>query len=101
ESILVTRTADIGPALSRAIRLAKSGRPGPVLVDITKDAQQGSAPFTWSPPPARVRRESKLDGRALDEALRLIADAERPIVLAGHGVILASASDLLVDFVNR
>ena len=46
ESVLVTRAADIGPALSHAIRLAKSGRPGPVLVDITKDAQQGRAPFS-------------------------------------------------------
>ena len=45
ESLLVTRAADIGPALSHAIRLAKSGRPGPVLVDITKDAQQGQRPF--------------------------------------------------------
>jgi acetolactate synthase-1/2/3 large subunit len=101
DSVLVTRAADIGPALSRAIRLAKSGRPGPVLIDITKDAQQGSAPFTWSPPPVRALREARIDDAAIDEALKLIADAERPIVLAGHGVLLASASELLVELVDR
>jgi len=101
ESVLVTRAADIGPALSRAMRLANSGRPGPVLVDITKDAQQGSAPFTWWPPRPRKLRTTSPDPRLVDEALRLIGAAERPVVLAGHGVLLASASDLLVDFVDR
>jgi acetolactate synthase-1/2/3 large subunit len=100
ESVLVTRTADIGPALSHAIRLARSGRPGPVLVDITKDAQQGSARFKWTPPAPRAAPKT-LDARALDEALRLISEAERPIVLAGHRVQLAGATDLLIDFVER
>jgi acetolactate synthase-1/2/3 large subunit len=100
ESVLVTQTQDIAPALSRAIRLARSGRPGPVLVDITKDAQQGSARLRWTPPPLRTSPK-KLDADALDEALRLIAGAERPIVLAGHGVQLSGATDVLVDFVDR
>jgi acetolactate synthase-1/2/3 large subunit len=101
QSVLITRTADIGPTLSRAIRLAKSGRPGPVLIDITKDAQQGSSRFAWSPPPVRPLRESRLDPGTLERALTLIAAARRPIVLAGHGVQLAGASELLVEFVHR
>src|SRR5271155_1465044 len=51
---LVTRVEDIAPTLRQAFYVARSGRPGPVLVDITKDAQQASAPFVWDDSPVRL-----------------------------------------------
>src|SRR5919108_814451 len=54
-SYLVTRVEDIMPAMKEAFHLAKSGRPGPVLVDITKDAQQASIDWAWDDAPVRIR----------------------------------------------
>ena len=54
-SYLVTRIDDIMPAMKEAFHLAKSGRPGPVLVDITKDAQQASVEWDWDPSPVKLR----------------------------------------------
>src|ERR1044072_603835 len=56
-SYLVTRIEDIMPAMKEAFHLAKSGRPGPVLVDITKDAQQAKMDFAWDNAPVRMRRD--------------------------------------------
>src|SRR5918995_1909906 len=54
-SYLVTRVDDIMPAMKEAFHLAKSGRPGPVLVDITKDAQQAKMEWQWDPSPVKIR----------------------------------------------
>jgi len=54
-SYLVTRVEDIMPAMKEAFVLAKSGRPGPVLVDITKDAQQAKIDWAWDPSPVKIR----------------------------------------------
>ena len=63
-SYLVTRVEDIMPAIKEAFHLAKSGRPGPVLVDITKDAQQAKTNWEWDPTPGEDARLSpEADGR--------------------------------------
>jgi acetolactate synthase-1/2/3 large subunit len=101
---LVTRSADVAPAVREAFQVARSGRPGPVLIDITKDAQQGRAEFDWdaAAPAARIsRREPQLDGGALAEAAALIAQAERPVILAGHGVIIADAMGAVRSFAEH
>ncbi len=91
---LVTRTEEIGPTLHEAFEIARSGRPGPVLVDITKDAQQREIDWTPDPPPRSRRpvcpRPPPLPA-ALEDALALIATAERPVILAGRGVLLSGA----------
>jgi acetolactate synthase-1/2/3 large subunit len=87
-----------------AFQVARSGRPGPVLIDITKDAQQGRAEFDWDAavPAARIaRREPELDRGALAEAATLIAQAERPLILAGHGVIIADAMGAVRSFAEH
>jgi acetolactate synthase-1/2/3 large subunit len=87
---LVTRAEDITPALREAVRLARSGRPGPVLVDITKDAQQQRIDWEWSEAPLRAKRlpGPRAPGAgSLERAANLIATARRPVILAGHGVI--------------
>ena len=87
---LVTAAADVAPAIREAFAVAKSGRPGPVLVDITKDAQPGSGPeLDWdgAAPHLMEAHDDALPGDGDHrEALALINGAKRPLILAGHGV---------------
>ncbi len=103
---LVTSPDEIGPALKEAFHIARSGRPGPVLVDITKDAQQGRAEFDWES--FRVaQRPSDIPPRLapslqeIDKAARLIDQARRPVILAGQGIIHSGASRLLLEFARK
>ncbi len=91
----VTRAEDIPTALAKAFYVAKSGRPGPVLVDITKDAQFGEFEFGYekcqqvrSYVPKPIINHDKLN-----EAAELINKAKKPLVVFGQGVILASAEE--------
>src|SRR5687767_13384381 len=93
---LVTRVHDIMPAMKEAFHLAKSGRPGPVLVDITKDAQQASMEWAWDPSPVKMRgyRPKQIVGRTdLQKAIELIRASRKPVILAGQGVIQSGAMD--------
>ncbi len=101
---LVTEAARIAPTLAQAFDVATSGRPGPVLVDITKDAQQEACRVAaWPPAPraGRPRPPAAIDPAACADALALIASAERPLILAGHGVLASGASRLLRTFAER
>src|SRR5437588_6056870 len=91
---LVTSAADVAASVREAFAVAKSGRPGPVLIDITKDAQQGSAEFDWdgAEPNLSEARDDELPGDGdYREAVALINAAERPLILAGHGVMQSGA----------
>ncbi len=93
-SFLVTRPEDVPATLAAAYLIATTGRPGPVLVDVTKDAQQNSAPFIW---PSKVdlpgyRPVTKAHGKQIQAAAQLLAEAERPVLYVGGGVIRANAS---------
>jgi acetolactate synthase I/II/III large subunit len=98
-SRLITRAADIPQALAEAFHVATTGRPGPVLIDIAKDAQQGTMEFSWPPkidlPGYRpvVRGHSK----QVREAARLIQRAERPVLYVGGGVSRGHASAELLE----
>ena len=99
----VKRTEDIPGAIAKAFYIARSGRPGPVVVDITKDAQCGTAPFRYekitsirSYVPATVP-----DGAAIAEAVRLIDAAQRPLVMVGQGVILGNAEAEMRAFLDK
>jgi acetolactate synthase-1/2/3 large subunit len=101
---LVTKVERIAPTLREAFYVARSGRPGPVLVDITKDAQQASTDFVWSDAPVRLpgyRPEHRARREDLARAADLIDEAERPLVLAGHGIVQAGASALLRELVEK
>jgi acetolactate synthase-1/2/3 large subunit len=101
---LVTSAADVAASVREAFAVAKSGRPGPVLVDITKDAQQGNADFDWdaAEPCLSETRDDALpgDGDARD-AIALINASERPLILAGHGVIQSGAGPELLALAER
>ena len=91
---LVTRAQDIAPAIFEAFAVAKSGRPGPVLVDITKDAQQASCDVDWAAAEAHLVEayDEALPGDGdYRDAVELINTAERPLILAGHGVMQSGA----------
>jgi acetolactate synthase I/II/III large subunit len=101
---LVTRAADVASAVREAFLIAASGRPGPVLIDITKDAQQGTCEFDWdaaAPRPRPAHVTHPVDHGKLAEAAALINAAERPVILAGHGVLIADAMQPLRAFAER
>jgi acetolactate synthase-1/2/3 large subunit len=101
---LVTRAEDIAPTLREAFYVARSGRPGPVLVDITKDAQQKTIDFAWDGSEVRLagyRPQYRTDAADLERAIALINAAERPLILAGYGILKAEASDVLRELVEK
>jgi len=100
---LVTRAEDVAPALHEAFFIARSGRPGPVLVDITKDAQQGLARLEARLPsrPAKHRPVPRPTSEAIARAALLIDAAERPLIFAGQGVIASGASALVREFAEK
>src|SRR5450432_476074 len=101
---LVTRAEDIAPMLRQAFYVARSGRPGPVLVDITKDAQQASTPFVWDGSPVRLpgyRPDHRPSAEDVRRAAEMIEAADRPIVFCGHGIIASGASHLLLEFIEK
>lgn len=101
---LITRAEDIAPAMREAFYVARSGRPGPVLVDISKDAQNATVDYLPADGPAQLPGY-RPDLRALPEqyerAIELIEQAERPLILAGHGVMMSGAMQALADFAER
>jgi acetolactate synthase-1/2/3 large subunit len=91
---VVTRAEDVAPVLRDAFRVASSGRPGPVLVDITKDAQQATADFDFeaaAPGKASSHPMLNISQQSIADALELIRTAQRPMILAGHGIIQSGA----------
>jgi acetolactate synthase-1/2/3 large subunit len=84
----------VAQTIREAFLVAKSGRPGPVLVDITKDAQQASAEFDFAaaaPKPHRPHPMLKTESAAILQAAELIRNAKKPVILAGHGMIESGA----------
>ncbi|MBM7830133.1 acetolactate synthase-1/2/3 large subunit [Agromyces cerinus] len=97
-SFLVKDAAEIPATIAAAYHIATTGRPGPVLVDITKDAQQAKAVFRW-PPKLDLpgyRPITKAHGKQVAAAAQLLAEAKRPVLYVGGGVIRAGASQELL-----
>ena len=92
---LVTEVGQIAPAIHEALYVARSGRPGPVLVDITKDAQQAETDGEWDPADIELPGYSpEPNPRPSDyrRAAAMINQAKRPVILAGHGILLSGAT---------
>ncbi|GAA3323030.1 acetolactate synthase large subunit [Paeniglutamicibacter sulfureus] len=99
-SFLVTKAEDIPRILASAFHIAATGRPGPVLVDITKDAQQSKAMFSWPPKIDLPGYKTVVRGhnKQVREAAKLIAASSRPVFYVGGGVIKGHASAELKEF---
>ena len=93
-NVVVSKAEDIARTVREAFVIAKSGRPGPVLVDITKDAQQASANSIGRPPlrnlPVKRMRKNH-DQAEFDRAVEFLNSAKRPLILAGRGIMLSGA----------
>ena len=101
---LVSDVSEVAPTIHEAFYVARSGRPGPVLVDITKDAQQASGEFVWDPGPVRLpgyRPDLRASDAEYQQAVELINNAKRPIIFAGHGVMLSGATELVRELAER
>jgi acetolactate synthase-1/2/3 large subunit len=99
-SYLVERVEDIEPTIHRAFDIARSGRPGPVLVDIPKDVQLRTADAR-SRPAERAATPRGADSSEIDRAAALLATAQRPVIIAGHGVRLGRAHRELLALAER
>jgi acetolactate synthase I/II/III large subunit len=100
-NVIVSRAEDIARSVREAFVIANTGRPGPVLVDITKDAQQASAEFDWegAAPKLPVKRAQKnLDQAEFERAVELLNSAKRPLILAGHGIMQSGATKKFSEF---
>jgi acetolactate synthase-1/2/3 large subunit len=97
-SFLVTNPDDIPRAIAEAFHLASTGRPGPVLVDVSKDALQGSTTFEWptSLDLPGYHPVTRPHAKQIREAARMIIDAKAPVLYVGGGVMRAQASKALM-----
>ncbi len=92
-SFLVTKAEDVPVAIASAVMIATTGRPGPVLVDITKDAQNAKAEFVW-PPKVDLpgfKPVTKAHGKQIQAAAQLIGESKKPVFYVGGGVVRAGA----------
>ncbi len=103
-NFLVNKAEDIAPTIRHAFQIARSGRPGPVLVDITKDAEQISAEFDFEaakPKPYRPHPMLHVDETGLADAAELIRNSKRPVILSGHGVMESGAMEQVRTLAER
>jgi acetolactate synthase I/II/III large subunit len=101
---LVTHASEVAQTVREAFYVARSGRPGPVLIDITKDAQQSTCPFDWeaaAPQLPGYRPDLSPAPHEYEKALELIRHSKRPLILAGHGIIVSGAMREVRDFAER
>jgi acetolactate synthase-1/2/3 large subunit len=101
---LVTRVEDVARSMREAFHIARSGRPGPVLVDITKDAQQASCEFDWdkaAPQLPGYRPPLVSPTSEYEKAAELVNHAKRPVILAGHGIVMSGAMQAVRELVER
>lgn len=101
-NFLVTKPEDIAEAVASAFHIALTGRPGPVLVDVTKDALQATFDFVW---PTTLdlpgyRPTTKPHSKQIREAARVIAEASRPVLYVGGGIVKAEAYAELRELVD-
>ncbi|HPT21314.1 MAG TPA: biosynthetic-type acetolactate synthase large subunit [Bacteroidales bacterium] len=99
----VKKSADIPETIAKAFYIATSGRPGPVLVDITKDAQFEELSFRYKKCTYIRSYNPKipLHTKAIESAAIMINHAERPLILAGHGVLMSKAENELREFAEK
>lgn len=99
-NFMITDAQEIPAAIAEAFYLASTGRPGPILVDVPKNVQEAMMDFSWPPEMdlPGYRPVTTPHGRQIDEAVRMIAEAQRPVLYIGGGVIKANAAKQLREF---
>ena len=100
-SFIVKRVEDIAPTLRRAFEIAQSGRPGPVLVDITKDSTANKCEYEAVSPVKIERKTETIMDEDIDKAVELIKASDKPYIYVGGGVIAADAASELKEFAHK
>ena len=100
-NFIVKDVNDLAKVMRRAFKIAKSGRPGPVLVDITKDATANQAEYTPEKPEEVVPDNFTIKEADLERAVEMINESEKPMVFVGGGAIASGASEELLEFVEK
>lgn len=103
-NFLVTKTEAIAPTIRKAFHIASEGRPGPVLVDITKDAQQAEIDYEWDDSPIELPNQSRRSPLSADDVARaaeILSSAKRPLILCGRGVMLSGAGGRVRELVEK
>ncbi len=100
-NFIVKRAEDIADTLRRAFKIAKSGRPGPVLVDIVKDATVNQAEYEYQESEEIHPMTDYISEEALDDAVKMIQEAHQPFLYVGGGAVISEASEELVKFSEK
>lgn len=102
-NIQITKSEELAPAIAQAFYIANSGRPGPVLIDVTKDAQFGKLDFKYEKCTSlrSYIPDPDIDVSQIEEAANIINNAKKPYLLFGQGVILGRAEDELTAFIEK
>jgi acetolactate synthase-1/2/3 large subunit len=103
-SYLLTRVEDIAPTIKEAFHVARSGRPGPVVVDFPKDLQAAFGELNYPEGPVRMRSfpaTPEPDAAKLRHIAELIKGAKRPVILCGRGVLISGAEEELLELSHR
>ena len=103
-SYLVMHVEELAHSIREAFYIARTGRPGPVLIDIPKDVQAASTEFVYPDDPIDLpgyHPPEKATDQQLSDALELINSAEKPVILAGHGVTMSRAAAELIQLVEK
>ena len=99
-SMIVKDIHDLAPAIRRAFTIAQSGRPGPVLVDVTKDVTAAVTEYTYQEPTPIAPYTAEMLESDLDQAAKLISEAEKPYIFVGGGAITSGAAEELRKFAH-
>ncbi len=91
----------LAPALRKAFDIARSGRPGPVLVDITKNATADKTDYEYKKPEEPKRVTDTIKDEDIEKALEMIQEAERPFIFVGGGSVISGASEMVNTFVHK
>ena len=100
-NFIVKDVGELADTIRKAFRIAKSGRPGPVLIDIPKDVTSNVTEYEYKTPEQPARAEVQISQEELDSALSMIRNSERPVIFVGGGAVLSDASEELFEFVGK
>ncbi|MDR0273400.1 MAG: acetolactate synthase large subunit, partial [Clostridiales bacterium] len=95
---IVKNVNDLAETIRQAFHIARSGRPGPVLVDIPKDVATAECNYSFKTPIAPQRESTRITPQQLNDAAALIHEAKKPLIYAGGGIIASDASGELIEF---
>ncbi len=100
-SFLVKEVDDLADTLRRAFEIAQTGRPGPVLVDIAKNATSDKTEYSPVTPKIIPRSADKIDESVIDQAIKVLRKAQKPMIFVGGGAVIAGADKELMEFVKK